>query len=303
MKRIYELIEQVAPTRATVLVTGESGTGKELVANALHYNSPRASGPLVKVNCASLTETLLESELFGHEKGAFTGAVSRRKGRFEIADKGTLFLDELSEIPKTTQVKLLRVLQEQEFERVGGNETLRVDVRIIAATNADLEEAVKEGRVRKDLYYRLKVVTIHMPPLRDRPGDIPLLVRHFLEKYARENDKDIQGVDPAAMDRMSRYAWPGNVRQLENCIEHAVVMTRDGRIKPQDLPIEPDAAEKTVCEPIVRTGRALKEVEKDMIVETLRATDWNKTRAAKMLGIGTRTLYRKLKEYGIEGPG
>jgi DNA-binding NtrC family response regulator len=300
IQKVFGMIEQVGPTRATVLLTGESGTGKELIANAIHYNSLRAKGPLVKVNCASLTQTLLESELFGHEKGSFTGAVSRRLGRFEIADKGTLFLDELSEIPRITQVKLLRVLQEHEFERVGGNETIKVDVRIITATNADLEKEVEEGRVREDLYYRLKVVTIHLPALRQRREDIPALVQHFLLKYTEENDKEISGVDPRAMEILIAHDWPGNVRQLQNCIEHAVVMTRDGRLKPEDLSVAPSEPAKTPGI-AVSAGRQIKDMERDLIRETLRATGGNKTRAAKMLGIGARTLYRKLKEYGIEG--
>ena len=300
MQEIFQVVEQVAPTRATVLILGESGTGKELIANAIHHGSDRAKGPLVKVNCAALTETLLESELFGHEKGSFTGAAQRRKGRFEIADGGTLFLDEIGEIPPPTQVKLLRVLQEQAFERVGGNETLRVDVRIITATNADLEKAVEEGRVREDLYYRLKVVTLRMPPLRERREDIPALVSHFVRKFALQNGKPEPSVDPSALAALASYAWPGNVRQLENVIESAVVMAR-GNVLTPDL-VAVDAPRLPVDDPgSLRfvPGTTLADAERSLILATLQAEGGNKTRAAKTLGIGVRTLYRKLKEYGL----
>ncbi len=303
MQKVYRLVEQVAPTKATVLILGESGTGKELVANALHYNSQRADGPFIKVNCASLTETLLESELFGHEKGSFTGAFSQRKGRFELANGGTLFIDELSEIPRTTQVKLLRVLQEHEFERVGGNETIPVDVRIIAATNADIADEVASGKVREDLYYRLKVVTIDLPPLRDRKEDIPLLVNYFVDLFARKNGKEIAGIDGGAMEAMTRHSWPGNVRELEHCIENAVVMTRDSRIKIEDLSIVPKEAGRDPAESGITAGKPIRDVERELILKTLESLGWNKTKAAKVLGIGARTLYRKLKEYGIEGRG
>ncbi len=302
MQEVFQVVEQVAPTQATVLLLGESGTGKELIANAIHFNSKRARGPLVKVNCAALTETLLESELFGHEKGAFTGALQRRKGRFEIADGGSLFLDEVAEIPHPTQVKLLRVLQEHAFERVGGNETIHVDVRIITATNADLEKAVREGRVREDLYYRLKVVSIQLPPLRERPGDIPPLARHFVSKFAEQNGKPPLEIEPAAMALLTAYDWPGNVRQLENVLESAVVMARD-RV------ITADLVDQEAPLPRARTnadtvqfvpGMTLADLEKRAILATLKATDGNKTQAARMLGIGVRTLYRKLKEYESE---
>jgi transcriptional regulator with GAF, ATPase, and Fis domain len=219
MNAVYSTVQLVAPSRATVLITGESGTGKELVATALHQLSPRAKGPFVKLHCAALAETLLESELFGHEKGSFTGALARREGRLEQANGGTLFLDEIGEIPASTQVKLLRFLQEHELERVGGNTTVRVDVRVVAATNRDLKKMVREGKFREDLYYRLHVVSIEMPPLRARPSDIPMLASHFLDKYARENGKKLTGFEDAALERMVRYEWPGNVRELENAVE------------------------------------------------------------------------------------
>jgi DNA-binding NtrC family response regulator len=300
MQEVFQVVEQVAPTRATVLILGESGTGKELIANAIHYRSDRAKGPLVKVNCAALTETLLESELFGHEKGAFTGAVQRRKGRFEIADGGTLFLDEVAEIPPTTQVKLLRVLQEQSFERVGGNETLQVDVRIITATNTDLKAGVREGRVREDLYYRLKVVTIPLPPLRDRREDIPALARHFVKKFTEQNGKPPMTIDGSAMAALTSYSWPGNVRQLENVLESAVVMSTGETITPELVALD---APRTPVEDqsVLRflPGTPLEDVERQLILATLQAEGGNKTQTAKRLGIGVRTLYRKLKEYGV----
>jgi two-component system NtrC family response regulator len=292
----------VAPTRATVLLLGESGTGKELIANAIHYRSPRASGPLVKVNCAALAETLLESEMFGHEKGAFTGAVARRKGRFEAADGGTLFLDEVAEIPPATQVKLLRVLQEHAFERVGGNEAIRSDVRLVTATNMDVEKAVREGKLREDLYYRLKVVTIRLPPLRDRREDIPALARHFAAKFAAENGKPVPRIDPSAMAALAAYSWPGNVRELENVMENAVVLAR-GDVLSADL-VAAGAPPRPLPEGegVLRflPGTPLVEVEKRMILETLRAQDGNKSKAAEALGIGVRTLYRKIDEYGLK---
>src|SRR5262252_2424856 len=226
MQRVFEITDQVAPSKATVLIAGESGTGKELVANAIHARSPRANGPFVKLHCAALAETLLESELFGHERGAFTGAVARKDGRFSIADGGTLFLDEIGEISPSVQVKLLRFLQEREFERVGGNETITVDVRVIAATNRDLRQMVAEGKFREDLYYRLNVVTIDVPPLRARRSDVPLLATHFLKRFAEENGKRIEGFTDEALERLTRYAWPGNVRELENAIERAVIVSR-----------------------------------------------------------------------------
>ncbi len=305
MQEIFQVVAQVAPSKASVLILGESGTGKELIANAIHYESPRSGGPFVKVNCAALSETLLESELFGHEKGAFTGAIARRKGRFEAAHAGTLFLDEIAEISPGTQVKLLRVLQEHAFERVGGNETIRVDVRVIAATNADLEAALRDGKLREDLYYRLKVVTIRVPPLRERRGDIPLLARHFLEKSAAENGKKVS-LSPEALRAVEAYDWPGNVRELENAMETAVVLSRGPTIGPDLFPFAPKALEKA-AEPAVADGSLrvplgtpMADVERQMVLATLDHVGGNKTAAAKALGIGTRTLYRKLAEYGLD---
>jgi DNA-binding NtrC family response regulator len=299
MSEIYQIVTQVAPTNATVLITGESGTGKELIANAIHYNSPRRDKPLVKLNCASLSETLLESELFGHEKGAFTGAISRRKGRFEIADGGTLFLDEIGGVSLAVQVKLLRVLQEREFERVGGNETIKVDVRLVTATNKDLKKAVEEGTFREDLFYRIHVVTIDVPPLRERKEDIPPLVSHFINKFAAENKKNVKGVTDEALLLLTSYDYPGNVRELENIIESAVVMATGNLIDVSVLPqsvrsVTP--ARESIPLPV---GSTLTDVEKRLIGETLRLTGGNKVQAAKVLGIGTRTLYRKIKEYNL----
>ncbi|MCI0340561.1 MAG: sigma-54 dependent transcriptional regulator [Planctomycetales bacterium] len=308
MQEIFQVVAQVAPSKASVLILGESGTGKELIANAIHYESPRSGGPFVKVNCAALSETLLESELFGHEKGAFTGAIARRKGRFEAAHGGTLFLDEIAEISAATQVKLLRVLQEHAFERVGGNETIRVDVRVIAATNADLDAALRDGKLREDLYYRLKVVTIHVPALRERRGDIPLLARHFLEKSSSENGKKV-ALAPEALRAFEAYDWPGNVRELENAVETAVVLARGPTIGPELFAFAPKALEKA-AEPAVADGSLrvalgtpMADVERKMILATLDHVGGNKTQAAKVLGIGTRTLYRKLAEYGMGGKG
>ena len=299
MSEIYQIVTQVAPTNATVLITGESGTGKELIANAIHYNSPRKGKPFVKLNCASLSETLLESELFGHEKGAFTGAISRRKGRFEIADEGTLFLDEIGGVSLAVQVKLLRVLQEREFERVGGNETIKVDVRLVTATNKDLKKAVEEGAFREDLFYRIHVVTIDVPPLRERKEDIPLLVNHFVSKFAAENNKDVKGVTEEALALLTSYDYPGNVRELENSIESAVVMATVNLIDASLLPPGIRTAVPVRESVVLPIGSTLTEVEKRLIGETLRFTRGNKVQAAKVLGIGTRTLYRKVKEYNL----
>lgn len=238
MKRIFELIEKVAPTKATVLITGDSGTGKELIARAIHYNSPRKNQPFISINCGALPETLLESELFGHEKGAFSGAVSQRKGRFELAHEGTLFLDEISEMSTPLQVKLLRVLQEMEFERVGGTQTIKVDVRVVAASNRNLKEEAEAGRFRSDLYYRLNVVHVYLPPLRERLDDLTLLVNHFLAKYAKENEQEPIGLSPGAMERLLEYQWPGNVRELENVIERAIILSDRHQIQVKDLPPE-----------------------------------------------------------------
>ena len=299
LTKMMSLIEQVAPTRASVLVTGESGVGKELVADALHRLSDRKDGPFIKVHCASLSSNLLESELFGHEKGAFTGAVSQKKGRFELADGGTIFLDEIGEIDSATQVKILRVLQEREFERVGGTETIKVDVRIVAATNRDLLEEVKKGNFREDLYYRLNVVHIEVPPLRERKEDIPLLMSSFLEEFNREDNRASEGFSPAARKAMYAYSWPGNIRQLRNTIESAVVTCRGKVIDTGDLP-EQIVAENRAGEVSIRLGVTLSEAERTVIMSTLDFCEGNKTKASEMLGIGRKTLHRKLEEYNVE---
>jgi DNA-binding NtrC family response regulator len=298
MIKIFELIRHIAPYDSSVLIIGESGTGKELIANAIHYNSPRASMPFIKVSCASLSEGIIESELFGHEKGAFTGAIASRKGRFELAHQGTLFLDEVEDIPPATQIKLLRVLQEGEFERVGGNKTNRVNIRIIAASNRDLQEAVKEGVFREDLYYRLNVVNIKLPPLKDRRDDIPFLVNFFIEKYNQKYDMKVKGISQKAMNRLSDYEWTGNVRELENTIESILVINSPEVVDIQHFPQEfRDFKEKPEVVPI-KIGTSLEEVEKEMLIQTLRATKGNKRKAAKLLGINVRTIHRKIEEIG-----
>jgi len=300
MQHLWQLIVQVAPSEATVLIYGESGTGKELVASAIHHNSNRAKGPLVKVNCAALAENLLESELFGHEKGAFTGADRRREGRFVQAQGGTLFLDEIGETSPAMQVKLLRVLQEHELERVGGHETLQVDARIIAATNRNLEEEVAAGRFREDLYYRLNVVVLEVPPLRKRDGDIPLLVDFFIRRFAEKNGREVRGVTPECMDILVRYPWPGNVRELENSIERGVILMRGEYLDVAGLPMSvqrwaglnpPQEQEKTPA--------TLKEAEKALILKTLKETEGNRSEAARRLQITRKTLLNKLKSYNI----
>jgi two-component system response regulator HydG len=298
IQEIFDTLRMVAPTEATVLILGESGTGKELVADAVHANSPRKKGPLVKVNCAALPETLLESELFGHEKGSFTGAVARREGRFKLADGGTLFLDEIAEMSLLLQAKLLRVIQSRSFERVGGTETITSDVRLVVATNRDLEEEVSENRFREDLYYRLNVVPVTLPPLRERREDIPLLAEHFLLEIAERNSKMIRGFSPAAMDLLVRNRWKGNVRELENVVERAVIMSRGDLIQPGDLPghimDEGDAASAGII-----PGRPLSDLEREAILSTLEMTGGNRTETAKLLGISRRTLQYKLKEFKI----
>ncbi len=299
MVAVYERIRQLAPTRATVLLVGETGTGKELVAQAIHQNSLRTDAPFVKLHCAALAEGVIESELFGHERGAFTGAVSARKGRFEIADGGTLLLDEISEITPAIQTKLLRVLQEHEFERVGSNKPLRVDVRLIAATNRDLGEMVASGAFREDLFYRLNVVRVELPPLRQRREDVPLLVDSFIRAANQEHGKSVRGVTRAAMDLLAAHAWPGNVRELRNCVEGMVVLAGQRRtLDVGDLPL----ALRNARSPgsfSLRIGSTLAEMERTAIVETLVASGHDKRRAALMLGIGLSTLYRKLHEYDI----
>ena len=293
--RTLELVNQVAPSTATVLIQGESGTGKELIANAVHHGSPRRARPFIKVNCAALPETLLESELFGYERGAFTGAVARREGRFELADGGTLFMDEIGDLSLATQAKLLRVLQEGEFERLGGTRTLKVDVRLVAATHADLATLVREKGFREDLFYRLNVITIQIPPLRERREDIPLLAQHFLGRYAVKNAKTITGFTDEALDLLQSYAWPGNVRELENVIERAVVLTRGSMISPADLPETLAGADQAARHRVISVGTPLEEVEDRLIEETLRYARGDKTLAAKLLGIATRTIYRRMK--------
>jgi DNA-binding NtrC family response regulator len=295
MQQIFKVIKQVAPSRASVLITGESGTGKELVAQALHENSPRAGGAFIKLHCAALAETLLESELFGHERGAFTGAVSRRDGRFQMAHGGTLFLDEIGEISASVQVKLLRFLQEHEFERVGGTQTIKVDVRVIAATNRNLDEEVKRGRFREDLFYRLNVVSIHMPALRERPSDIPLLANHFLQRYARENGKTIKGFTPAALEALTHHQWAGNVRELENAVERAVVMATDEHVDIEQLPATVAPMPKSALPTI--PGSSLEEIERYAILKTLEATGGSTSKAAEILGISVRKIQYKLHEY------
>jgi DNA-binding NtrC family response regulator len=301
MQVVYRLIEDVAATDATVLITGESGTGKELVARALHGLSPRKEHPFIVINCSAYLDTLIESELFGHEKGAFTGAQRRKIGRFEQADSGTVFLDEVGEIAATVQIKLLRVLQNQKFERVGGEKTLNVNVRIIAATNRDLLREVQEGRFREDLFYRLNVIPLHMPPLRNRPNDIPLLANHFLKRFAMEQNREIRSFSPESMRLLMGYSWPGNVRELENTIEHAAVLAKTHTIEPEDLPaplhepVRASISEEAGSRSITRTEQAL-------IRDVLNGCDWNKRIAAERLGISRSTLYEKLKKYRISRP-
>jgi len=295
MQEIFNTMNKAAPTKASILITGESGVGKELVTNALHELSPRKDMPLVKVHCAALSASLLESELFGHEKGAFTGAVSRRKGRFELASGGTLFLDEIGEIDQNIQIKLLRVLQEKKFERVGGEQTVEVDVRIIAATNKDLKAEIEKGNFREDLYFRLNVVEIHVPPLRERKDDIPLLITSFIKEFAQENGKKIEGINEKARSRLYAYEWPGNIRELRNCMESAVVMCQSNVITVDDLP---PVLRNTPDEGWIRIrhGASMEECEKIIIQETLSHCNGNKSKAADILGIGRKTLLRKLEE-------
>ncbi|MDD7588579.1 sigma-54-dependent transcriptional regulator [Bullifex porci] len=297
LTKMMSTIEQVAPTKATVLITGESGVGKELVADALHSLSDRKDGPFIKVHCASLSANLLESELFGHEKGSFTGAVSQKKGRFELANGGTIFLDEIGEIDANTQVKILRVLQEREFERVGGTQTIHTDVRVVAATNRNLEEEVKKGNFREDLYYRLNVVHIEVPPLRERKEDIPLLLNSFLNEFNSENSKNIEGFTPQARQLLCSYSWPGNIRQLRNSRESAVVLSRGKLIDVEDLP-EQVVNHENESELSIKVGLSLDEAEKLFIMSTLDYCGGNKTKASEMLKIGRKTLHRKLEEYG-----
>jgi two-component system response regulator HydG len=301
MKEVFDTLSLVAPTDATVLILGESGTGKELVANSIHHNSPRASQSFIKVSCAALPETLLEGELFGHEKGAFTGAIARREGRFQLAHRGTIFLDEVGEMSVTTQTKLLRVLQEKEFEPLGSTRTVKADVRVIAASNKDLEREVKEGRFREDLFYRLNVVPVSLPPLRERKDDIPALAAHFFAIYRDKNRKELKDISGKAMDLLTRYDWPGNIRELENGIERAVILARGEIIAPADLPLPIQALsrDREIQGLNLPSGISLQEVERALILKTLDDTGGNRSRAAEILGINRRTLQNKLKEYGI----
>ena len=302
MLEVVSLVRRVAPSEASVLIRGESGTGKELIAKAIHFASPRAAGPLIRINCAALPETLLESELFGHEKGAFTGALVTRKGRFELADEGTLFLDEIGDLPLHLQAKLLRVLQEREFERVGSSQSIRVNVRILSATHRDLEALLKVGQFREDLYYRLNVVTILLSPLRERRQDLPLLIDHFLRVFAEKNGKRIRGFTHEARETLLRYDYPGNVRELENLVERAVVLTRDEVISKDDLPLMVQPPEKGAEEEGGSSLTAAVEgMERQMIREALARSGGVQTRAAEMLGISERALRYKLKKYGLTG--
>jgi len=297
MHRIFKMIEDVAPSTASVLILGETGTGKELVAHAIHYRSERAGKPFVALHCAALSEGVLESELFGHEKGAFTGAIQSRKGRFELADGGTLFLDELAEMSLKVQVKLLRVLEKGEFERVGGEKTIKVDVRFIAATNRNLEKEVSEGRFREDLFYRLNVISIHLPSLRERKEDIPILSNYFVVKYAKKYKKEIKGIDQESIKALCSHHWQGNIRELENTIERAVVLCKGDSISIDHLPesIIPDNEYVPVIK--IPVGTTLKEAEKEIIQKTLQVTNGSKQSAAKILGISTRKIEYKTKEW------
>ena len=310
MQALFRQMELVAPTRSNVLIVGESGTGKELVANALHEHSPRRGARFLPINCAAIPAEILESELFGHEKGAFTGATARKIGKFELADKGTLFLDEIGELPLEMQVKLLRVLEQRDLMRVGGTETIRIDIRLVAATNADLESAVEQGRFRSDLYYRLKVVTLRIPPLKERRDDIPRLANHFLAQFARENQRERMRLTAEGMRALVDARWEGNVRELRNLIESLVVLTPHDDIEAEDLPEEyrrPSSAPVlTPVRPLsggrsAQESRTMEEIERDAILRTLERTGGNRTQAAEQLGIGLRTLQRKLKDYVSRG--
>jgi len=306
MQHVMDIVRQVAPSRATVLIQGESGTGKELLAKAIHQLSPRSGHPMVTVHCAALSPTLLESELFGHEKGAFTGAHERRVGRFEQAEGGTLFLDEIGEIDETTQVKLLRFLGERTYERVGGSKTLSADVRVVAATNKNLKELVANGGFREDFYFRLGVVELWAPPLRERASDIPMLALSFLREFAEENAKPVTDFTADALEAVIRYTWPGNVRELRTAVEHAVVLARGERIELAGLPQSVRSRgviqdEKQLAWPQVDKSVTLEEAEKQLIIRTLKECRGNRTTAARNIGISRRTLHRKLNRYGLEG--
>ncbi len=298
LQSVFDVVKRAAPTKATVLILGESGTGKELIAQALHEESPRKNKPFVKVNCAALSETLLESELFGHEKGSFTGAAARREGRFEVADGGSLLLDEIGEVSPAIQIKLLRVLQNREFERVGGNQTIKVDVRLIAATNKDLAAEVKAGRFREDLYYRLNVVAVTLPPLRDRKGDIPALVNHFIDKFAKAYDKSITGLTPGTLNALLSHSWPGNVRELENAVERAVVLAKTKDLTADDLPSSMSGPRPTAAASgSLIPGATMLDIEREAILRTMAMVDGSTARTAEVLGISIRKIQYRLKEY------
>ncbi len=300
MREVFDLIQSVADARSTVMITGASGTGKELVARAIHYASNRREGPFIKLNCAALPENLVEAELFGYEKGAFTDAKKTNRGRFELADGGTLLLDEISEMPLNLQSKLLRVIQEREFERVGSSATIAVDVRLIATSNRDLKEFISAGLFREDLFYRLNVIPIYLSPLNERKEDVPLLVEHFIDKYNRENGKSVKGIDEAAMRRFMKYHWRGNIRELENLIERAVVITRGDMLTEDDFPVEMAIGQMGDDMPHLKVPMKLEEGSKYLILKTLEKYNGNKTRAAEALGITTRTIRNKLAEYEME---
>lgn len=300
MREVFQMVAQVCSSNATVLIRGESGTGKELVANAIHYNSPRAKQPFIKVNCAALPPTLIESELFGHEKGAFTGAIRQKRGKFELANKGTLFLDEIGSIGIDVQANLLRVLQEREFERVGGTQTIKTDVRIIVATNKNLEQGVEEGTFRGDLYYRLNVFPLYLPPLRERKTDILLLADHFLERYAKENQKDIRRFSTPAIDMLMQYHWPGNVRELENCIERGVLLCEGGVIRSYHLPPTLQTGEKSDTVPARSLEQAVGTLEREMIIDALKNTRGNMAQAANLLQLTERKFAYKAKKLAVD---
>lgn len=304
MQEVLALVERVAPTNSTVLIGGESGVGKDLIARAIHQNSRRASGPFIKINSTAIPETLFESELFGFERGAFTGALASKPGKFELADKGTLFLDEIGDVPAAIQVKLLRVLQEREFERLGGTKTLKVDIRMIAATNRDLRAALEEGTFREDLYYRLNVVPIDIPPLREHKEDIPDLVNHFLARFAAESEKETEGITPAALDALMEYHWPGNIRQLENCIERSVALSASRMIDEKDVHLDtrqnkPAVVSSSSTMQFLPEGMTLEQWEDNMIREALRRANGNKSQAARLLGLSRNALRYRLGKLGV----
>jgi DNA-binding NtrC family response regulator len=309
MRRLYQMMKQAGPSSASVLIVGESGTGKELVARMLHEVSPRVKGPFSAINCAAIPESLLESEIFGHEKGAYTGADDRRRGCFELADQGTLFLDEVAEMAATTQVKLLRVLEERSFRRLGGHDEIHVDVRVLAATNRDPETSLKDGKLRQDLYYRLNVFTLELPPLRERIDDIPSLVEHFVNEFAKANNKSVQGADRKALGVLADFHWPGNVRELRNVIERAVIICPRPLIGVEDLPpliaspSRPSVVSSSSGDVSIPVGTTVEQAERDLILKTLESTGHNKTRAAEILGISLKTLHNKLKKYKKKSEG